>query len=454
MWLLPAIAALSRVAARTYYRLTIAGERVPSSGPLLVVANHPNALLDPILVAAAARRPVRFLAKAPLVDDRRIGWLVRALGCIPVYRQQDGAAATGRNAEAFRAAHEALAGGSAVAVFPEGISHDAPALSPLKTGTARIALGAAAATGAPFPLVPIGLVLRAKETYRSDALAVVGEPVPWDDLSSSGPEDAHAVRELTSRIDAALRGVTLNLDDWADAPVVECAEAIWAAERGASSDPAERVERLRVVTGLLGELRRVPGAAGAVLFTSVRRHARVLARLGLAPADLHADVRSEAALGWSVRRIPLALLPVILVAVAGFVAWWPPYRLTGIAARAVDRGPGRDARATYKLIGGVLFYLAWLVIVTALAFAWWGVGAGFGTLVGLPLLGIAGLWIRERWRASWASARRFFMIRHEPRLIADLRWRQRELAERLDTILAASRAAVRQRQDEMPSVER
>ena len=441
MWLLPAIATLSQVAARTYYRLTVAGERVPSSGPLLLVANHPNALLDPVLVAAAARRPVRFLAKAPLVHDRRIGWLVRALGCIPVYRQQDDPAATGRNAEAFRAAHEALAGGSAVALFPEGISHDAPALSPLKTGAARIALGAASVTGNAVPLIPIGLVLRAKETYRSDALAVVGGPVAWDDLAGAGPDDPEAVRELTSRIDGALRAVTVNLADWADAPVVECAEAIWAVERGASPDPAERVERLRVVTWLLAELRRVPAAAGAALFTSVRRHARVLARLGLAPADLHADVRSEAALGWSVRRIPLALLPVVLVAIVGFVAWWPPYRLTGVVARALDQGPGRDGRATYKLIGGVLFYLAWLVAVAAAAARWNGMAA-LGVVIGLPLIGVAGLWVRERWRSAWADARRFFMIRHEPRLIADLRWRQRELAERLDTILAASRGAI------------
>ena len=442
MWLLPALAALSSAAARTFYRLAVAGERVPQSGPLLLVANHPNALLDPVLVAAAAGRPVRFLAKAPLVHDRRIGWLVRALGCIPVYRQQDDPGATGRNVEAFQAAYEALAGGSAVAIFPEGISHDAPALSPLKTGAARIALGAAAATGSPFPLMPVGLVLRAKETFRSEALAVVGAPVVWDDLAAAGVDDAEAVRQLTARIEGALREVTVNLEHWTDAPIVECAEAIWAVERGAKADPAERVERLRVASTLLAELRRVPGAAGASLVTAVKRHARVLGRLGLTPADLHADLRSEAAFAWSVRRIPLVLLPVVLVAIVGFVVWWPPYRLTGWAAGLADRGPGKDARATYKLIGGVLFYLAWLLLVFGLALALWGIATAVGLLVGMPLVGIAGLSVRERWRSAWADARRFLMLRHEPRLLADLRWRQRELAERLDTILAASRRDV------------
>ncbi len=76
MWLLPALSQVSRLAARTFYRLEVAGERVPGAGPALLVANRPNSLLDPALVSAAAGRPVRFLAKAPLFADARVGWLV------------------------------------------------------------------------------------------------------------------------------------------------------------------------------------------------------------------------------------------------------------------------------------------------------------------------------------------------------------------------------------------
>jgi hypothetical protein len=290
--------------------------------------------------------------------------------------------------------------------------------------------------------MPVGLVLRAKETFRSEALAVVGTAIVWDDLAAAGADDLEAVRQLTARIEGALREVTVNLEDWTDAPIVECAEAIWAVERGATADPAERVERLRVASALLAEIRRAPGAAGSALVAAVKRHARVLGRLELTPADLHADLRSEAALAWSVRRIPLVLLPVVLVAVAGFVLWWPPYRLTGRVARMVDRGPGRDARATYRLIGGVLFYVGWLLLVSGLALALWGGVTALAVFAGMPLVGILGIQVRERWRAAWADARRFFLLRREPRLLADLRWRQRELAERLDTILAASRPNV------------
>jgi 1-acyl-sn-glycerol-3-phosphate acyltransferase len=167
---------------------------------VLLVANHPNSLLDPVLVQAVAGRPVRFLAKAPLFTDAKVGWLVRGAGAIPVFRAADDPAQMGRNEDTFRAVHAALAGCAAVGIFPEGLSHLEPGLAPLRTGAARIALG----VGRVFPVVPVGLVFRAKDVFRSDALVLVGEPVPWDDLAPRGIADAEAVRDLTARIDATL----------------------------------------------------------------------------------------------------------------------------------------------------------------------------------------------------------------------------------------------------------
>src|SRR5215210_5976412 len=109
MWLLPVLAQISGLAMRVYYRLARAGGLVPERGPVLLVANHPNSLLDPAMVAVAAGRPVRFLAKSTLFSDRLVGWLVRGAGAIPVYRQQDDPTQLSRNEETFRAVHEAIA---------------------------------------------------------------------------------------------------------------------------------------------------------------------------------------------------------------------------------------------------------------------------------------------------------------------------------------------------------
>ncbi|MBA2626885.1 MAG: 1-acyl-sn-glycerol-3-phosphate acyltransferase, partial [Gemmatimonadales bacterium] len=404
-WLLPLLPRVARAAAAVFYRITVAGVPVPAEGPVILVANHPNGLLDPVLVAAVAGRPVRFLAKAPLVADRRIGWLLRAAGSIPVFRQQDDPSAMGGNREMFRAAGGVLAGGAALAVFPEGVSHSAPAIAELRTGAARIALSDPARAAA--TIVPVGLVLRDKERFRSEALVVIGHAVAWDDLRVRSSDDPATVRALTARIDAALRTVTLNLEQWEDAPLIECAEAVYVAERSASTEPATRLERLRVAARVLSEVRN--DRAWAPLFIAIRRHAQALAGLHLSPTDLHAATDFGTATRWALRRVPLALLPVLLIGAASHLAWWPPYRLTGLLAAQI---PGTsDVRATYKFGVGAVLYALWTVLVAIIVGSAVSPAAGFATLLLLPALGVAGLWIREHYRAAWLDARRFFLLR-------------------------------------------
>ena len=399
---------------------------------MLVVANHPNSLLDPMVVMAAARRRLRFLAKAPLFSDAKVGWLVRAAGSIPVYRRADDPGQVARNDEMFRAVHAALAGGDAVALFPEGLSHSEPSLAPLRTGAARIALGAAASLGRAFPIVPVGLTFRRKDVFRSDALAVVGRPVAWDDLATRDADDPEAVRALTERIDAALRELTINLAHWRDEPLVATALRVWEAEREAPFDPAERVARTRVVTAILAEVRERDDADGLQLADEVARHGRRLARLGLRPADLTAPVGTSRAVGWALARLPLVMPLWAALAVAGWLLFAAPYRATGML---VARFPlETDTRSTWKLMLGAVVYAAWVVLLAVTATLAWTPIAGLVTLVAVPLVGMAGLLVRERWRGSWRDARRWLLLRSRRSLVDGLRATQRELGHRLERL--------------------
>lgn len=431
-WLLPLFAPLARLALRLYYRFQVTGGQVPRRGPVLLVANHPNSLLDPAAVCAVAGRPVRFLAKATLFSEPLVGRLVRACGAIPVHRRQDDPALMDRNEEAFQAAYEALAAGGAVGIFPEGTSHNEPALVPLRTGAARIALGAARLLGGAFPIIPVGLVLRRKDRFRSGALVMVGEPAPWTDLAARGSEDGDAVRELTDRIEAALRRVTVNLERWEDAPAVECAEAIYVAEFALPRQPEERLLRLRQVADGLQELRRREPERLEPLYRSVARYAALMDRLCLHPEELRSrEPGPGAVVRWALWRTLFFGLGAPLAA-AGVLTFFVPYRLTGLLARwnSVEK----DVRSTVQLLGGAVVYALWILALAALAGWVLGAAAGAAVLLCLPLLGVVTLLVLERWEEALADARSFFLLRGRDDLRARLLSRRQELAGRLEVL--------------------
>jgi 1-acyl-sn-glycerol-3-phosphate acyltransferase len=428
VWLLPFFPKFAKLATTTFYRLGIAGGKVPAEGPVLIVANHPNSLMDPALVAAVAERPVRFLAKAPLFTDPMVGWLVRGSGAIPVYRRADDEAEVTKNEDTFRAVYAVLAEGAAVAIFPEGLSHSNPSLAPLKTGAARIALGGAALLGRPIPIVPVGLTFRRKDTFRSETLAVVGEPVAWEGLQGRGVDDYEAVRELTARIDKAMRAVTVNLERWEDAPLVEMAEAVYSAEFPTDPSPAARVARTRETTTGLARLRRERPDDFEDLAHAVHQHVRTLRVLRMTPVEVKASASAAEAAKWTFRQLTVlrTLLPIAIVGVALF---YIPYRLTGVLA---DRAkPPQDIRATYKALIGIALHLVWTVLLATAAWWNWGWRIGVPALVLLPVVAILTVIVIDMWRRASGEARRFFIRARRGQALLELRERQRALAQRL-----------------------
>jgi 1-acyl-sn-glycerol-3-phosphate acyltransferase len=179
--------------ARALYRHEVVGaERIPESGPCIVVANH-ESVIDPLVLGVAAPRPLRFMAKAELWESRLLGSLVEALGGFPVRRS------TG-DRETTAIAIKLLAAGEALAIFPQGtcMPHRR---RPLGRGAAKLAL----VTGA--PLVPVCL-LRTESAVRPyrvrlgrpDLLTLVGSPIR---VERERPT-IQATRALTARVDAAL----------------------------------------------------------------------------------------------------------------------------------------------------------------------------------------------------------------------------------------------------------
>ena len=163
---------------------------------------------------------------------RVIGYLVKALDSLPVYRRQDEGQDITKNEETFIAARKLLARGGTIGICPEGVSHDEPGLQPIKTGAARISL-AAVSTGevSELKIVPAGLYYTSKTRFRSDALLYFGNPIHVEpvDLEPDGTPPREAVRQLSSRIEKALREVILDAQHEEELQTTARAERIFSS---------------------------------------------------------------------------------------------------------------------------------------------------------------------------------------------------------------------------------
>lgn len=428
----PVVRWLAAAASRIFYRIDRIGE-APREGALLLLPNHPNALLDPAIVWATAGRDVRFLAKSTLFNGP-LRPILQGAGAIPVYRKQDQGVDTSRNADMFRAVDAALAGGDAVCLFPEGISHSKGRLEPLRTGAARMAL-AAEQRGTRLALVAVGLNFDSKMTFRSRVTVVFGPPFDARDLLPPGDEGLPAaVRALTDRIASHLRRLLVEADPHGDAALVERVDRLYASARGRPSHAEDRLARRRIIAGGIERLRSGdPDRYGQILM-KLRRYDQRLQRFGLRDRHLDWEVRTADAVRFAARELAIALLLVPL-ALAGLILFFVPYRLTGFAAARFTRE--HDVIATAQVVSGFLTYGAWIALLGAAA--WYGMGrvAGIAALLALPVLAVASLVALEREAAVLDTVRSWLLLRrarHETR--ERLRRHRTELADVLDEVNA------------------
>jgi len=180
-------------------------ERVPADGPVLLCINHPNNLIDSLVVATALRRKVHFLAAAAMFRNPLVARFLRACGAILVYRKEDDPDKMDPNAKAFAACFQALEGGRLIAMYPEGTTHAEARVQRIKSGAARIALGHEAARPGDLSLIPVGLTFEARKSFLGRVLVSFGEPIPVAPYLEAHRQDpCKAVDALTRAIQRAM----------------------------------------------------------------------------------------------------------------------------------------------------------------------------------------------------------------------------------------------------------
>ncbi|MBL0938868.1 MAG: 1-acyl-sn-glycerol-3-phosphate acyltransferase [Gemmatimonadaceae bacterium] len=424
------------VALRWYYRsITVTGlERIPESGPVFIAANHPNALVDALVVGCVVPRRVRFTAKATIFSNPLGARLLTRIGVVPLRRASDERSETpsdgqpdparpdpARNAASFDAVADALAEGAAIVIFPEGRSHDDPHLAPLRTGLARMAWHAADARGVrELRIVPVGLLFEQKERPRSRILVRVGEPLVVDALRLQGAN----IASLTQLVSERLNAVTLNFSSPEDAERLQIVGRTLAAllepTRAIGEDTTPLSAVLRVVQrldraqqALRAKADPALDARAAAFEQRVRNFRATLDAQHLDPHDVAIDVHATPGVRFAIREATLAAL-LAPVGLWGRITHTVPIQLTRMIALRNVRSRDEPAMRTLVL-GFVVVLIAYALettLVAALFGGWWALAF----LISLIPAASSDLRYGDRTRRARARARAYFTFRRNPAL--------------------------------------
>lgn len=364
---------LLHIGLNQFFRAVTVRGTACEEGPLLIVANHPNMALDPFLLTRIYQREVFFLAKSTLFRGPVISAVLRACNLIPVYRRMDNPSDSSKNRETFRVAVEALHGGSAVALFPEGVSRGVRKLEELKTGAARIAFQAE--DGRDFKLrlriQPVGITYSDHDLFQGTVTIVLGEPLEIAPYRGRYEADAvEAVRGLTAEIDQRLRSIVVDISTLEHEVLVEKIAKVYTAGDTHGDDFAR--------------------------FSEIARHVELLApQLPEERREIERRIDTflelSRSLGMEQLFTPAGTPCWFLVAMAapallGAVLHYPPYRSVEPVLRAMKTEP--VAWGTMKFAIGIGVFGAWYLIVALVV--WMGTGSSWWAVVSVLLMAITG----------------------------------------------------------------
>ncbi len=348
-------------------------ERLPRDRPVLIVANHGNGFVDPVVVAGVLGRLPRFLAKAALWKVPVARPLLALAGVLPVHRTADGDRAS-NNRSVFEACHRELAIGAKVAIFPEGTTGDRAGLDRVKSGAARIALGGLPA--APdLVIAPIGLAFESRIETRGRAVVMFGEPIVVAEYATGGilddgEPDHHDVHTLTNRITDALEQVSPG---FASVDEREILRAAAREERAAVVGRSPRFGESEIVAR---QMAVADDQARAAVIDAYREFATRLELIGVRSVQLRA------------RRISLfrlALSAVALFFAGSLLLTVTLFHLPAIAVVVIGTALVRSTatKGTVRLLLGLATLLAtWILAGMWLADGWAAVATGIGVAIG------------------------------------------------------------------------
>lgn len=201
---------------RLFFRRVVVRNRhkLPLSRPVVIVANHQNALLDPVLLCVSVSPQLHWLTRADVFKNKAVSSFLHRINMMPVYRERDRVADLhDRNNAIFQKCYTRLKHHAVIGIFPEGTHRGKKQLVQLKKGLARLVIGAYESGVRNLCIVPVGLDYESFYDPQKNLIINFGDPIELDTMLQehfSNHSKLHA--DITLEVYEALKKLMIHIN--------------------------------------------------------------------------------------------------------------------------------------------------------------------------------------------------------------------------------------------------
>ena len=418
---------------------TIIGkERLGFEGPSIVVANHPQTLFDPLVVAVRVPRIFFFLANYSIFNTPFRDWFFRTFYCIPVRRRKEDAKMGHLdNNKSLSDASIHLSRGGCLFVAPEGASRIERRIRPLKTGAARIAFDAESSNdwNLGLTIFPFGNNFESVTRFRKDFVLNVGHHIRVADFKADFEKDEkEAIYKLTDAISVQLKSLTITIQNVQDERAFRQIETIFQNEnKGLSGE--EDYQNRKVLSEKFLKLKEEKPADFEAIKSNTLEYKKYLQAWRLSDKAIKECMFtklqkfSKHGVSFSIWRI-LKLIFTFPIFIWGYLNNFFPYQIGKYFSSNPKLFVGY--RNTAKYLSGLVFVPVFYLIQSFLVGYFWN---GWAALIYFFMLiptGLIAWWWKEEYLVFRQKCRLRAIEKKRPEKVEELK----NLRESITAILA------------------
>jgi len=362
---------LARIVAEIFFgKIRIEGaEHLKTDANIILVANHPNTFLDPLIITAFSPGRLHYWAKSTLWKLPILGSILDRMGAIPVFRKKDSAhGPKGDNQLSIALAARKANQGAWLLIFPEGGSHVGLSLKPLKTGMARVAFRALEESKwqKDIAIVPVGLDYLEPSLFRTDLTIRIGEAIEVKPLKEAYESDPRGtVLTLTDRVTLDLQNLLPHLDAPQLETVVRQVGDLYGDHLSNILGEADPIKARKAISQAVNHYQQLD--PDTLLLFSQRLDTYYHEKDRLATPDNHPPIPFRELLG--------ILASLFSFVTYGIITNWIPYRLVSRIVNVI--APSNVWLSSAKLAIGVLTFGLYYFLTGLLAFRLFGGSIAF-----------------------------------------------------------------------------